>query len=412
MITVDNLLIQILNSNTPVVEELISARDCRVLRSIAQNIYNGHYITENQSKLILKILKENADKLPDFSQDIKTSLISPSWNRSFRHVEQIKKIYMEKDDEGDPNIVVEFSFNSEIRKTINELTKKSDDMMIQVNGKKYSVELTEKNVTTLIDELIKFDFTIDETLQTYYDTIKSWSEKDVKEQFAIGKIEYKNFQKAITDDLGLYTSIDKNIIQDRSMRYRYINDTYNNFGETLTEVIANRSKTRVYIDKNQHSLSEVIKSLIELKRLPLLVVFDNAVNNKYVDNISTLSNALKDNQIYDHVGVYFRLSNDEMGKKFNTIIAENQYNSRLDNSLQVAAVMSGKLPKFFLTNAWRPMSIISLDSRMGLRHGKTSVYANCCDCIVEWADEPVMICLLYTSPSPRDGLLSRMPSSA
>ena len=26
--------------------------------------------------------------------------------------------------------------------------------------------------------------------------------------------------------------------------------------------------------------------------------------------------------------------------------------------------------------------------------------------------DPVYICLLYTSPSPRDGLLSRMPSSA
>ena len=26
--------------------------------------------------------------------------------------------------------------------------------------------------------------------------------------------------------------------------------------------------------------------------------------------------------------------------------------------------------------------------------------------------DPYMICLLYTSPSPRDGLLSRMPSSA
>ena len=25
---------------------------------------------------------------------------------------------------------------------------------------------------------------------------------------------------------------------------------------------------------------------------------------------------------------------------------------------------------------------------------------------------PVYVCLLYTSPSPRDGLLSRMPSSA
>ena len=42
------------------------------------------------------------------------------------------------------------------------------------------------------------------------------------------------------------------------------------------------------------------------------------------------------------------------------------------------------------------------------------------DCIksVLWADEIIVAdsnstdCLLYTSPSPRDGLLSRMPSSA
>ena len=31
---------------------------------------------------------------------------------------------------------------------------------------------------------------------------------------------------------------------------------------------------------------------------------------------------------------------------------------------------------------------------------------------VEEGNRPVKTCLLYTSPSPRDGLLSRMPSSA
>ena len=31
--------------------------------------------------------------------------------------------------------------------------------------------------------------------------------------------------------------------------------------------------------------------------------------------------------------------------------------------------------------------------------------------LLEMADNPIL-CLLYTSPSPRDGLLSRMPSSA
>ena len=30
----------------------------------------------------------------------------------------------------------------------------------------------------------------------------------------------------------------------------------------------------------------------------------------------------------------------------------------------------------------------------------------------QWAHDTLQTCLLYTSPSPRDGLLSRMPSSA
>ena len=32
--------------------------------------------------------------------------------------------------------------------------------------------------------------------------------------------------------------------------------------------------------------------------------------------------------------------------------------------------------------------------------------------LLAWAAENPLPCLLYTSPSPRDGLLSRMPSSA
>ena len=36
-------------------------------------------------------------------------------------------------------------------------------------------------------------------------------------------------------------------------------------------------------------------------------------------------------------------------------------------------------------------------------------YANAVD---QWSQQVVRDCLLYTSPSPRDGLLSRMPSSA
>jgi len=124
--------------------------------------------------------------------------------------------------------------------------------------------------------------------------------------------------------------------------------------------------------------------------LPLLVVFDTIVNDKYLKNLKILSESLEENGIFDGVGIYFRLPNDEMGKQFNNFIAEKKYNQRLDDRLKVAAVMSGKIPKFFLSTPWKPMSVITLDTKMGLRHGKTSVYSNCCDCIVEWAEADTM----------------------
>ena len=44
--------------------------------------------------------------------------------------------------------------------------------------------------------------------------------------------------------------------------------------------------------------------------------------------------------------------------------------------------------------------------------GTTRLFAECAQRAAEATGMPAGICLLYTSPSPRDGLLSRMPSSA
>jgi hypothetical protein len=357
---------------------------------LATSIASNFFITENQGRLLIKILKENSKKLPNFSEEISTTLSTPNWSKSFRHIEQVKKFYIKKNEEQESVLFIELTYSQEIRKILQNLSKTVEGLTTSSAGKTWQAELTEKNIVALYEAFEPHGFDIDETIKNHYTTIKSWSESEFRNQFVLSNIEHKNFLRHITDDLGIETPIDQNIINDRSMRYQYFTENAKNHGETLVEVIANRSKSRVWIDKEQHGMEEVIAGLLNLHRLPLLVVFDTIVNAQYLTNLQILSNALEKNSIFSGVGVYFRLPNDTMGKQFNSIIAEKQYNHRLDNDLKVAAVMSGKIPKFFLNNSWKPMSVIAMDTKMGLRHGKTSVYSNCCDCIVEWSNADPM----------------------
>jgi len=389
--TIDNLLLKIVNFSSKPLEELLAPRDCNVLRNLASNINSHLFVTENQSRLIIKILGENSEKLSDFKDEILEQIAVPSWSKPFRHIEQIRKFYIKKNDEHELALFVEMTFSQEIRKILQNLAKQLDGLVVAHNTKSWTCTLTEQNLVILYEALEPLKFDIDETIKNHYLTIKSWSKSEVEKQFIISNIEHVNFQKAITADLGIETSIDQNIINDRSMRYKYTTENPRNFGENLTENIANRTSTKIWVDKNQHTLTEVFDSLLKLRRLPVMVVFDSFSNSKYLENLEILSEAMKNVGIDDGVGIYFRLPNDDIGKKFNNFIAENHYNKRLDDTLIVAAVSSGKIPKFFLKNAWQPMSVIGLDTKMGLRHGKTSVYTNCCDLIIEYAEEKSML---------------------
>ena len=387
MITVDNLLLQIVNFTSPTIEEQIQSKDSRVLRSLATSVIGHAFITENQSNLLLKILRENQKKLKFFSDTISEVLQAPHWSRNFRQVEQVRKLYISKNEDNEPGIQIEFTYNSEIRKILQNLTKKVENLIQVTPGRMFTAELTEQNIVTLVEALGPLEFEIVDSVKTHYTTIKSWSKHDFEGQFFLTSITNQNFHKAITSDLGIETPLDKNIINDRSVRYQYLTTNIKNPGENLLEYLANRPSTKIWVDKDQHPLSEIIASLIYLKRTPTLIVFDNASETKSLENLESVSVALKEVGILEKVGIYFRLPNTDVGRKFNQLIAVNSYNHKLDSDTVVAGVQGGKIPKFFLTNTWRPMSVIAIDTRMGLRHGKTSVYTSCCDLIIEHSDQ-------------------------
>lgn len=389
MITVDQLLLKIIQLTNPTIEELLDKKDARVLRSIGSIVSGPNFITENQSNLLVKILQTNKDKIVSVSDELADALLFPSWSKVFRKIDPVKKMYISSNTDENLQIILDFTYSSSIRKKLQDLSKRVSGLCATAPGKTFVADLTEQNIVTLVDELGPLEFVIEEKLQDFYKIIKSWSEEDIKNQFLLTTITHPNFQKQITADLGTETEIDDHVINDRSMRYQYFHKKSEKIPENLVEIIANRTTPRVWINKKETSIDEILKSLVHLKRFPILAVFDSYNIKNSLDDLKNLTESLENIGIYNNVGIYFRLSNDAAGKEFNQYIAEKQLNCNLDNETKVVGVQSGKIPKFLLKTDWKPMSVISIGSP--LRHSKTSAYANGCDLIISYTDtQPIV----------------------
>ena len=388
MITIDNLLLVILQDHYNDLEKSVSKRTFSILNSLKKSIESNLYITENQGKLLLKIFKENSSSIISFYPHFDNLLHDPSWSKDFRPIDRTKRCFISSHTDY-PIIIIETSFSSALRKAILHASKHLSNFAQVTNGKLYHAELTEKNVVYLVELLSPLGFDIDEKLKEYYDIIKTWTAETVSEKYQISTMPNKNFYKHIGTDLSADIPMDHIIFTDRSIRYQYNSAKTCGPYNTLTSKIANRDFSKVWVGRNEYSLTDIFNSLVELKRFPALVVFDSWDACKCTNELKNLITALNEVGITDSVGIYFRLSNDDQGKEFNTMISSNNLNAELCPTTRVVGVQSGKIPKFFINNSWTPMSVISIGN--SLKHSKTAVYANRCDLIITYSDFEPMI---------------------
>lgn len=368
MSTIDNLLKRLINNVSPTIEDILSPRDAKVLRSLTSSIKNNWFVTVNQASLIIKILSTNQSILATLDKSIDSNLIDPSWSSPFRSIVNIRKMYI---SEKNKHIILECTYTAVIRAIIKKLDKIAINQL--KNSKLYQAELTENNIVILVDTLRLYDFIISKDLEKYYNIIMSWDKTDIENQYAKLPVELAN-----------ETDIIKH---DRRFKHQYVSN-YQCAGAGLTDIIANRKSTKIWVDNKKYSIDNVIASLIELKRLPILFVFDSFIYELVTSQMQDISTALKNNGIDTDVGIYFRLSSKIAGgPAFNEFIANNNYNCILDNTTKIVGIDYCKIPKFLFN--WEPMSVVSINNN--LRNSKTAIYANRCDLILTYSThEPII----------------------
>ena len=281
------------------------------------------------------------------------------------------------------HIIIEFTFNKRIRDQISKISKDLDGALISIGNKKHTLPLTEKNILTLVKGLKNFRFEIDEKLQNFYHEILEvlLTKENI---FDLKNIESKKLLDSLYADIGVENSENHLLLADRKIRYQY--QIFSDFAPgTLTDKIAYRRTSKLYLDKNQVSLTDIIHSLNELNRLPVLFIFSSHDIKDSITDLKNMATALESNSIAD-VGIYFRFDNTtEQNKIFNDLINTLKYNSKLDKNTKIVGLANNKLPKFLVKDQWKPNSIISFTNNF--KNNKTSVYCDDVDLIIYYHDK-------------------------
>jgi hypothetical protein len=380
MITIDYLLKHVYQ-NIKIIDKLIPSKDRKILTSLANQLDQGNFLTENQAKLLVKILTENIDHILLIDDTSREIINNNQWTYKFRVIQQVRKIYLSNSIP--PNIRIEFTYDKRIKTKLTGLNSSLEGNLIANGPRHYAVSFSEKNIYTVIDEFKNEGFEIDEKIMNFYHEISEIL-KNNKSPFYVFSLENENLKKIIEDDVGPITLDNLLLLHDRKFRYQYT-ITEKITEKNLKNSIAQRSSTKTFINSQHYNLEEVVASLKDLHRLPLLIVFDG--HDAKIDQkmLNLLSDAMLKNGIDNQTGIYFRFGQGTDGESFNKIIKDLKYNQPLTEVTTVAGIANNKIPKFMVKTGWKPKTVISFIP--GFKNNKSSVYFSDVDLIIYYGDK-------------------------
>jgi hypothetical protein len=375
MLTTDKLLLELFDRRLLLDNEHITTHDKKILVSLSQQLRKQHFFTEKQGILLVKLLEQNKQYFNILSDSDLDLIKNPKWSQAFRIIEIVRKIYF--GDEKFSNIHIEFTFDKTLRAKLSTLSNNNKKQFKSISPTRFSMTVTEKNIVDLIDLIADDEFKIDEKILDLYRNIKK-TIADNENYLDILNEKNQKILKIVLDDINSDSENDL-LLLDRRHRFQY-QYSPKKIENSLSFSIANRATTQLWVNAETYSLLNLINSLEELNRFPLLLVFDKNDVKGSLEILKKLNSAILEKGISD-VGIYYRVDNDsEENKSFNNFIQENNLNYKLEDSTKIAGMASTFLPKFFYRTNWYPKSVIAFTNNFKSNKGFT--YCDAVDLII------------------------------
>ena len=337
-----------------------SKKDEVLMFSLGKQVLRQTALTDRQHELAKKKLLEYKEQFDvygfdDFEKDL-NSLRMPirSINRQkLISLKQINdKIY----------IAVRFPFSKKMIKHIEFLQRLQPKKNYDSKTKTHLIDFSEKTLFEIVSKLKDCNFEIEEDVKEIYGILKIMDDDKENNAPGIYGFEIKNLHaKAIdyavtsigepnVDNLVAYKDRE-NLLGLKHFDDVELQKAISNL-QPLTKKIMQRTNSMIFIDDNEYTFNNIVESVLELYRFPLLIVLPK--DNEY-DVLSHTYKSFKNIIPNESISVLFRLDNDsEEGRDFNQFVKKNELNSPLDNSTKIVYISSNKIPKPLIASDWYP----------------------------------------------------------
>lgn len=390
--TIEDCLEMLTGSKSNLGSFKVDPKDATVLNSIAKQIIKGTPLTDRQYELLRNKMADqfyvdqfatnglnavdynnalDATRMPlrdiDRSKYVTlTDTVDTDVSKGF--ILRSKVHAYIKDTKAQTWIKIGFPFSKRLIATIDRIAEMTPYYIHAQGTRDHYFKFDEKIAHEIVSEFKNKEFEIDDELLDFYeklDYIKE-HEESFMPKVAEGKLE--NFHPATEEYLVKMFGNPclENIIQYKDVSLLYdirhfdnkMLDTAKRNLSPLSDCLINRNSTQVLVRPGDWTLENVIDSVAELKRLPILfIVSSDAALKDLKQSYQSISNYVTS----EEVSVLFRLDNDT-NADFNDYVKKQGLNSPVSKDTKVVYICKDKLPKPLLKAEWVPRSVVRLGS--------------------------------------------------
>lgn len=349
--TVEFFLDELVNSP----KYLIDKKDYRLLSSINTQVSNNIGLTDRQFELLQSKLEEYK------SQFLKNGLINLDFSKSRLPIRSIDRSRWIRLTDENTQIAVRFIFNKKLISEIEKVKHNCGKSKYDADNKIHYFPFSEKNIYNIVNILKDKNFEIQDEILNICNKLDYMI--DNKENYIPGiyNFKFKNLklelEQKLLADIGQPDLNNLAIYKDRQHSYGLhhfdqadLNASIFKFN-TLSKKIINRKTTNIFIDKNTYNLNQVVESLLELDRFPILILLNGRMDA--IDILVETHTSFKNIIPNEEISVLFRQDNDATGTTYNEYIKQNNLNNSVDENTKIVYIEQNKIPKPLIMKNWR-----------------------------------------------------------